>query len=142
MRWNRGRTVFSILEEHADQRFDYQIPNRSQQRVVVINIRGQPLVVVQDSKHALKTYRNNSFSGARCLLIGDHVALYEHILQVSRGEGTPLYQRDITKVDRHQGRHDGLVQQARLGTQPMWPWSWTWKQNRYSSIHIMRLSPN
>ena len=32
--------------------------------------------------------------------MGNYVALYEQVLHISRGEGTPLYQRDVNKVDR------------------------------------------
>jgi hypothetical protein len=40
---------------------------------------GQPIIMMQDSKHALKTYRNNLFTGARLLIIGNYVLFYEHI---------------------------------------------------------------
>ena len=98
------RSVQSLLVESGNERIEYSIPNpQSGERdiiITVIKIRGQPLTIVQDSKHALKTYRNNLFSGARCLVMGNYVALYEQVLQLSRGEGTPLYQRDVNKVDR------------------------------------------
>jgi hypothetical protein len=62
--------------------------------------RGQAISMVQDSKHALKTLRNNLFSGARLLVLGNYPAMYLHILHISQGNGTPLYSRDVTKVDR------------------------------------------
>jgi hypothetical protein len=55
---------------------------------------------VQDSKHALKTLRNNLFSGARFLVFGNFIAMYRHLLEVALGDGTPLHMRDVTKVDR------------------------------------------
>jgi len=62
--------------------------------------RGQAICMVQDSKHALKTLRNNLFSGARLLVLGNYTAMYLHILHIAEGNGTPLYGRDVTKVDR------------------------------------------
>ncbi|KXN82809.1 hypothetical protein AN958_02141 [Leucoagaricus sp. SymC.cos] len=63
-------------------------------------IEGQPVVMVQDSKHALKTFRNNLFSGARLLTIGDSVAGYCHILDLSRERNSPLYKRDVERLDQ------------------------------------------
>ena len=37
-----------------------------------------PVVMIQDSKHALKTMRNNLFSGARALVLGSHLAMYSY----------------------------------------------------------------
>ncbi|KAF7776802.1 hypothetical protein Agabi119p4_5195 [Agaricus bisporus var. burnettii] len=54
----------------------------------------------QDSKHALKTIRNNLFSGSRLLVLGNHVASYSHIHQAAHTPGSPLYHRDVEKVDR------------------------------------------
>ncbi|KAF8161506.1 hypothetical protein B0H34DRAFT_767051 [Crassisporium funariophilum] len=62
--------------------------------------RGQAICMVQDSKHALKTMRNNLFSGARLLVLGNYPALFLHILHVALGNGTPLYMRDVLKLDR------------------------------------------
>ncbi|KAF8797488.1 hypothetical protein BYT27DRAFT_7237241 [Phlegmacium glaucopus] len=62
--------------------------------------RGQAICMIQDSKHALKTFRNNLFSGARLLTFGNHTSIYQHILEVAGGEGSPLFSRDVTKLDR------------------------------------------
>ena len=59
-----------------------------------------PLVMVQDSKHALKTFRNNLFSGARLLTFGDHIANYAHVRNLAFHSDSPLYDRDVEKVDR------------------------------------------
>ncbi|KAJ7205209.1 hypothetical protein GGX14DRAFT_368089 [Mycena pura] len=65
---------------------------------------GRPIVMVQDSKHALKTYRNNLFSGARLLTLGSYVALYHHIRDLAFDDDSPLYHRDVEKVDRQDDR--------------------------------------
>jgi hypothetical protein len=44
--------------------------------------------------------RNNLFSGARLLVFGNFVSLYRHILQIALGGGSPLYSRDVVKIDR------------------------------------------
>ena len=56
--------------------------------------------MIQDSKHGLKTFRNNLFSGACLLTLGNHTAIYQRIEQLAFEEGTPLYQRDVHKTDR------------------------------------------
>jgi len=43
---------------------------------------------------------NNLFSGAQLLVFGNFVAMYRHVLLVALGEGTPLFQRDVIKVDQ------------------------------------------
>lgn len=59
----------------------------------------QAIVMIQDSKHAAKTYRNNAFSGARLLVLGNYVVLYSHFRAIAFEDG-PLYNRDVEKVDR------------------------------------------
>ncbi|TCD62510.1 hypothetical protein EIP91_006784 [Steccherinum ochraceum] len=63
-------------------------------------IRGQPIAMVQDSKHALKTFRNNLFSGARLLVLGNFIPGFDHILDIALSPDSPLYHRDVLKVDR------------------------------------------
>ena len=55
--------------------------------------------MVQDSSHGLKTDRNNLFSGACLLAFGNHVALYCHICQAAFEYKSPLYHRDVEKLD-------------------------------------------
>ena len=63
-------------------------------------IRDQPICMIQDSKHALKTFRNNLFSGARLLTIGNHTAIFQRIRDMAFESGSPLYRRDVEKLDR------------------------------------------
>ncbi|KAJ3817168.1 hypothetical protein F5880DRAFT_1618539 [Lentinula raphanica] len=60
----------------------------------------QPIVMIQDSKHALKTFRNNLFSGARLLVLGNYLAMYRDIHALAFEDGSPLYHRDVEKVDK------------------------------------------
>ncbi|KAF7291444.1 hypothetical protein MIND_01289500 [Mycena indigotica] len=83
------RAIQRLLVEHADQRIEYEIPGDDDSANFKI-----------DSKHALKTFRNNLFSGARILTLGNHIAHFAQIYQVAFEEGSPLYHRDVEKLDR------------------------------------------
>ncbi|KAL1751197.1 hypothetical protein FB107DRAFT_222515 [Schizophyllum commune] len=63
-------------------------------------IDGHPIAVIQDTKHALKTLRNNLFSGARALVLGNHFAGYQHIHDLAHEAGSPIFVRDVVKLDR------------------------------------------
>jgi hypothetical protein len=67
-------------------------------KIPIIN--GQAISMVQDSKQALMTLQNNLFSGARLLVLGNYVALYSNIRAVAFEENSPLYMRDVEKLDR------------------------------------------
>jgi hypothetical protein len=92
-----------VLNE-AQERLRYTI--KSPQRgmpdttITIPIIDGQPVSLLQDSKHALKTLRNNLFSGARLLTLGDCTMLYATIHDLAFASGSPLYRRDIEKLDR------------------------------------------
>ncbi|KAJ3862642.1 hypothetical protein EV359DRAFT_65475 [Lentinula novae-zelandiae] len=70
---------------------------------------GQPPLV--DSKHALKTFRNNLFSGARLPVLGNFLAMYRDVRAMAFEPGSPLYHRDVEKLDR---QDDNAA--ARLGS--------------------------
>lgn len=65
---------------------------------------GHPIVVLQDSKHGLKTVRNNLFSGARFLVIGNYPAYYEQIRVLAHDPRGPLYIRDVDNADKQDDR--------------------------------------
>lgn len=71
-----------LIAKWAEQVDHYTIKIASTQSEIQVNIpifKGIPVCMVQDSKHALKTFRNNLFSGARLLVLGNYVAMYSHI---------------------------------------------------------------
>lgn len=69
--------------------------------VVIIGVyKGNWIIPIQDSKHGLKTLRNNLFSGARLLTLGSYTAIYRHISELAQEAGSPLYHRDVIKLDR------------------------------------------
>ena len=61
---------------------------------------GQPVVMVQDAKHAAKTARNNLMTGAKLLTLGNYTAMYSQVRKAAFAPDGPLYHRDVEKVDR------------------------------------------
>lgn len=98
------RSVERILVDKAPSHVQYTIKNpRIGQPNLALKIpifEGRPIAIIQDSKHALKTIRNNMFSGARMLVFGNYSALYRRIQEMGLKEGSPLYKRDILRLDR------------------------------------------
>ncbi|KAK7448058.1 hypothetical protein VKT23_013815 [Stygiomarasmius scandens] len=98
------RSVQRSFLEAADLYVRVNIPDpgdgHTAPQIYIGFFRGQPIVMIQDSKHALKTARNNLFSGARLLVMGNYVAMYEQVRELAYEEGSPLYLRDVEKLDR------------------------------------------
>ena len=44
---------------------------------------GHPIVMMQDLKHLLKTFRNNAFSGAHALILGDYHVTYHQFCNLA-----------------------------------------------------------
>jgi hypothetical protein len=61
-----------------------------------------PVIMIQDSKHVAKTLRNNLFSGACVLVLGNHLAMYSQVwdMAFTTTPGCPLYHQDVKKLDR------------------------------------------
>ncbi|KAJ7201173.1 hypothetical protein GGX14DRAFT_338914, partial [Mycena pura] len=49
----------------------------------------------QDSKHGRKTFRNNASSGARGLILGNHVVFFQQIYELGMQSDSPMYPRDV-----------------------------------------------
>jgi hypothetical protein len=98
------RSVQRLFIEIADRVIHHVIKNPRKgcpdTEVVIGVFRGQPIVMVQDSKHGLKTFHNNLFSGARLLTLANYTAIYCRIQELAYEAGTPLYHRDVHKLDR------------------------------------------
>ena len=92
---SRAKTVLTIkVPDPEEQHHAIQIP--------LSGPNGSPVVMVQDSKHALKTLRNNLFSGARLLVLGNQTAMYSQVRGIAFSDqlNSPLYRRDVEKMDR------------------------------------------
>ncbi|ETW79465.1 hypothetical protein HETIRDRAFT_306089, partial [Heterobasidion irregulare TC 32-1] len=60
----------------------------------------RPIAMVQDPPHLRKTLRNNTYSGARLLTLGNFPVLYCHFREVAQAIDGTLYNRDVEKTDR------------------------------------------
>ena len=98
------RTVQDSLVSKAARTVSYKVPDpKGADHTISLPIyTDSPVVMIQDSKHALKTMRNNLFSRARALVLGNHLAMYSHArdLAFTEIDNHPLYHRDVEKMDR------------------------------------------
>ncbi|KAG9086887.1 hypothetical protein FRC06_002840 [Ceratobasidium sp. 370] len=63
-----------------------------------------PVVTIQDVKHAMNTAQNSIYSGTHSMILGNCVVHYLQVLVLSVECHSPLYQRDVCKVDRQDDR--------------------------------------
>ena len=86
----------------ATREFIIRHPDPNKQRITtaIPIFRGQPVVMIQDAKHAAKTARNNVMTGAKCLTLGNYVAMYSQVRKLAKDKEGPLYERDVERVDR------------------------------------------
>lgn len=97
------RSVQRLLVTKATKKIEHTIKGPHPGANVDISIaiiRDQLICMIQDLKHALKTFRNNLFSGARLLTIGNHTAIFQRMREMAFESGSPLYHRDVEKLDR------------------------------------------
>ncbi|KIJ12267.1 hypothetical protein PAXINDRAFT_57870, partial [Paxillus involutus ATCC 200175] len=59
---------------------------------------------VQDSKHGLKTARNQLCTGARILALGNFPIHFQMLLDVADHPLTPLFWRDVDRVNKQDDR--------------------------------------
>ncbi|OJT13578.1 hypothetical protein TRAPUB_9877, partial [Trametes pubescens] len=97
------RAVQRLLIQRADMVHTHVIQHPCTGEDIPIRIaviRGQAIVIVQDSKHAAKTLRNNACTGARALSLGNFLVLFHMLYNITFSPGSPLYHRDVVKLDR------------------------------------------
>ena len=99
------RSVQDLLVARATSHISHAVPDpedgyKHEIRIPMYHL--SPVVMIQDSKHAAKTMRNNLFSGARTLVLGNHLAMYSYArdMAFSNLPGCLLYHRDVEKLDR------------------------------------------
>ncbi|KAJ6615027.1 hypothetical protein B0H10DRAFT_2220789 [Mycena sp. CBHHK59/15] len=98
------RTVQDLFIQQAAEKIEHVIndpPGKGPPlHIKIAVVRGRSICMLQDSKHALKTFRNNLFSGARLLALGSYTGLYARIREMAFEDGSPLFHRDVEKLDR------------------------------------------
>ncbi|KDR83159.1 hypothetical protein GALMADRAFT_206799 [Galerina marginata CBS 339.88] len=73
--------------------------------VELLKIRNRVMAVIQDTKHCRKTIRNNLFAGPRSLVLGQFLICYQQVREIAFDkEYSPLYERDVVKLDRQDDR--------------------------------------
>lgn len=111
------RSVQHLLIDKSEK-IEYVIknprPGCEDTTITYIKYHGQVICMIQDSKHALKTFRNNLFSGARLLTLGDSIAIYDHIRELAFELDTPLYKRDVERLDRQDDNAASRLFSARV----------------------------
>lgn len=101
------RKLQRLVINMAHSTHKYIIPNASAGCSIEIDIplfHGHPSIAVQDSKHGLKTARNQLFTGARMLVLGNFPCYYQQLLDFANHPLGPLFKRDVEKVDRQDDR--------------------------------------
>ncbi|KAJ7110581.1 hypothetical protein C8R44DRAFT_934286 [Mycena epipterygia] len=98
------RSLQRKLVEKADRVLRYKIsspiPGAPDLEITIAFFRGYPVVMLQDSKHALKTFRNNLFTGAKLFTFGNFTAVFRRIFEMAMRPDSPLYHRDVQRLDR------------------------------------------
>jgi len=98
------QTIQTLLEKKATSMSTFTIKHpvegREDIKLTIPFFRNQPIANIQDSKHLLKTFRNNLYSGARLLTFPDSVAHYGQVRTMGFSSDSPLFRRDVEKVDR------------------------------------------
>ena len=100
------RSVQDLFISEARATLSIKVPDPEEKQYTVqiplFGPTGSPVVMVQDSKHTLKTLRNNLFSGARVLVLGNHPAMYSQVRDIafSNLPDSPVYRHDVEKMDR------------------------------------------
>ncbi|KAJ7722682.1 hypothetical protein B0H16DRAFT_1334577, partial [Mycena metata] len=98
------RSVQDMFVKWAPERIEHLIEDPHGKappvRIIAAVVHGQAICMIQDAKHALKTFRNNLFSGARLLALGSYTAIYSRISEMAFADGSPLFHRDVEKLDR------------------------------------------
>src|SRR6202050_1842935 len=101
------RKLQRLVVEAAHSVYEYTVPNASAGCTINLDIplfHGPPSIPVQDSKHGLKTARNQLFTGAQILALGNFPCFYHQLLEFAKHPLGPLFNRDVEKVDRQDDR--------------------------------------
>ncbi|TRM63887.1 hypothetical protein BD626DRAFT_383429, partial [Schizophyllum amplum] len=97
------RKVQSLLKARATYVKTYTLPHPGSGcadiEITVAHYGDRVLAFIQDPKHALKTARNNVYSGARALLLPNHLITLAQIWQIYF-EGGPLFGREVKRPDK------------------------------------------
>lgn len=100
------RALQDLIGRSAPSSQSYTIPNTFFGPTAIVTLTiplvdsQHPIVLVQDSKHALKTARNQLLTGARILTMGNDYLNYQQLHGAGVHPDGPLFKRDVERVDR------------------------------------------
>lgn len=94
------RRLAAAGQENWEYLIQPPAPDYSPISVPLLSLDGNIFVNIQDSKHGLKTFRNNIFTGARVITLGNFLVYYEQIHDIAVDKSGPLYERDVIKYDK------------------------------------------
>ncbi|KAJ6608849.1 hypothetical protein B0H10DRAFT_2438833 [Mycena sp. CBHHK59/15] len=98
------RSVQRKLVEKGENIIRYTItspvPGAPDLELEITTFFGYPVIMIQDSKHALKTFRNNLFTGAHMLTFGNYTAIFRRIYELAMAPNSPMFRRDVERLDR------------------------------------------
>ncbi|KAJ7683601.1 hypothetical protein B0H17DRAFT_1137725 [Mycena rosella] len=102
------RAMQRLIADSAPSHHIYVIPNSTPGCHIELRIPlyfgHHPTIMCQDSKHGLKTVRNQIHTGAHILIIAFFVILYAHLRELVLNIAGPLFTRDVEKVDKQDDR--------------------------------------
>ncbi|QRW21072.1 hypothetical protein RhiXN_06061 [Rhizoctonia solani] len=61
--------------------------------------KNNPCIIIQDSKHALKTLRNNLYSGAWLLVMGSKISMYSQVCKIAEDPDSTLHCCNVENND-------------------------------------------
>ncbi|KAJ6524888.1 hypothetical protein DFH09DRAFT_1372073 [Mycena vulgaris] len=102
------RAATRIIANSTTSHLLYGIPNPVPGCTLSLKIPlayGQyPIIITQDSKHGLKTARNQIFTGARIIVIVFFAVFFSMLRELAANIAGPLFTRDVEKVDKQDDR--------------------------------------
>jgi hypothetical protein len=102
------RTSQHIIESRVTSFKDYVIANSHIGADISVRIHyyveGRPFVCLQDSNHAQKTGRNQLYTGARAIVIGNSPCYYRQLHQLGYLPNSPLFRQDVERADKQDDR--------------------------------------
>lgn len=125
------RKVQRLVASRAHTVVPFTINNNVPECILSLDLccyHGVPCVQVQDSKHGAKTARNQLFTGARILAMGNFSLHWQMLRDFAEHALGPLFHRDVEHVDK---------QNDRAAARPPRPWT-----SNFTSTLISLPSPS
>jgi len=101
---NVERVIQHCLQSHATHlcsiSISYGYDGHASYTVQIPFFTNQPVAIIQDPKHLLKTLKNNLSSGAHFLTFPKGPATYGQLFEMVAAPDSPLYRRNVINADQ------------------------------------------